>query len=164
LLPALFFVGSQMRMRGLRTVSTLLALVLLLAVAASAGPPPLPSSFWGVLTMNGARIALSAELVAYVDDVACGKASLFLYQDTTYYSISVKGDDPDTPIREGGVENDLIQFRLNGVPLATTALWHGSINTELNLLEISPHRLAATKRLAIPIVANEYSPPVSLAP
>lgn len=151
-------------MRSLRIPSTFLALVLLLAVAASAGPPPLPSSFWGVLTMNGARIALSAELVAYVDDVACGKASLFLYQDTTYYSISVKGDDPDTPIREGGVDGDVVQFRLNGVPLATTGIWVGSIVAQLDLIETSPHRLTATERLFVPIVANEYSPPVSVAP
>jgi len=164
LLLALFFVWSQIRMRGFRILSTFLALVLLLAVAASAGPPPLPSSFWGVFTMNGARVALSAELTAYVDDVACGRASLFLYQNTTYYSVSVKGDDPDTPIKEGGVENDVIQFRLSGVPLATTALWHGSTNTELNLLEVSPHRLAATERLFVPIVANRYAPPLSGAP
>jgi hypothetical protein len=144
-------------MRGLRTAVVLVALLLVLATTASAVPPPLPSSFWGVFTMNGARVALSAELTAHIDDIACGKATLFLYQGATYYSISVKGDIPDTPIKEGGVDGDVIQFWLNGIPLATTAIWSGGINQMLDLVETSPHRSTATERLSLPIVANEYS-------
>lgn len=123
--------------------------------------PPLPSSFWGVITVNGVRVPLTAELTAYVDGVNCGRAHVFLYAGTTFYSISVKGDDPDTPAKDGGQENDLIEFRLNGAPLATTARWHEGTNVRLDMVEISAHRQTTSPRVFLPLIANQYWPTIS---
>jgi hypothetical protein len=146
-------------MRGFRIAVILLAFLLFLATTASA-VPSIPSSFYGTITMNGANVALSADMVAYVADMPCGKARLWRDSGTTWYSVSVNGDDTDTPGKECGVNGDVIQFRLNGVPLATTAIWAGGTVAQLDLAEISPHRLTATPRLSLPVVANKYWPPV----
>jgi len=146
-------------MRVLRNLG-IAAMILALCVVDVVAMPPLPSSFWGILTMNGARVPLSAELTAHVDGVNCGRATIFLYMGTTYYSISVKGDDPDTPEKEGGREDDPIEFRLNGVPLATTARWHGGTNVRLDMVETSLHRQSATPRVLLPSVAVQYWPSV----
>ena len=145
-------------MRGFRIAVILLAFLLFLATTASA-VPSIPSSFYGTITMNGARVPLSAELVAYVGDVPCGRAQLYIYLGTTGYSVNVNGDEPDTPVKEGGVNGDVIQFRLNGVPLATTVIWAGGTVVQVHLIETSPHRLTATPRLSLPVVANRYWPP-----
>lgn len=136
-------------------------LILTLGAVSVAALPPLPSSFWGVITVNGAPIPLSAELTTYVDGINCGRARISPYMGTTIYAISVKGDDPDTPEKEGGVENDLVEFRLNGTPLATTAQWHGGTNVRLDIVESSPHRQTASPRVVLPFVANRYWPSVS---
>ncbi|GAB4401381.1 MAG: hypothetical protein Kow00123_10510 [Anaerolineales bacterium] len=146
-------------MRFLRNLG-IAVLIFALAAVNVAAFPPLPSSFWGIITVNGARVPLSAELTAYVDGVNCGKATLYLYAGTTYYSISVKGDDPDTPEKEGGRDDDPIEFRLNGVPLATTARWHEGTNVRLDMVETSPHRQSATLRVLLPSVAVQYWPRV----
>lgn len=146
----------------MRLFRNLVLATLILAVGAVsvAALPPLPSGFWGVITMNGARIPQSAELTAHVEGVLCGRATIFLYMGTTYYSISVTGDDPETPEREGGREDDLIEFRLNGVPLATTARWHGGTNVRLDMVESSAHRQGASPRVVLPLVAVQFWPRV----
>ncbi|MBC7259274.1 MAG: hypothetical protein H5T65_08490 [Chloroflexi bacterium] len=144
-------------MRFLRNLG-IAVLILALCAANVVALPPLPSSFWGVITMNGARIPQSAELTAHVEGVMCGRATIFLYMGTTYYSLSVRGDDPDTPEREGGREGDSIEFRLNGVPLATTAHWHGSTNVRLDMVESSAHRQTAPPRVVLPLVAVQFWP------
>lgn len=146
-------------MRFLRNLGVAV-LILALGVVSVAAVPPLPSSFWGMITFNGTRIPLSAELSAYVDGVKCGRAQPFLYMGTTFYSVSVKGDDPDTPEKDGGWEDDLIEFRLNEMPLATAARWHGGTNVRLDIIETSAHRQTATQRLVLPLIAREYWPSI----
>lgn len=144
-------------MRFLRN-TVLAVLTLALGAVSVAALPPLPSSFWGVITMNGARLPQSAQLTAYVEGVPCGRGNIFLYMGTTYYTISVTGDEPDTPKREGGREDEVIEFRLDGAPLATTARWHEGTNVRLDLNEISAHRQSTWVRLVLPHVANRYWP------
>ena len=145
-------------MRKRRGTPFLLLLVLLLLAPSAGAVPPIPSSFWGAITMNGAPITLDAELTAYVEGVLCGQATIFYYEGATAYSITVTGDDPETPEREGGREGETILFRLNGAPLATTAIWDGGNGfARLNMLETSPHRATATERAALPVVINEHS-------
>ncbi len=145
-----------MRKRGFTLM--LLALALLLLSPSAGAVPPLPSSFWGAITMNGAPIPLDAELTAHVEGVLCGQATIFYYEGATAYSITVTGDDPETPEREGGREGETIHFRLNGVPLATTAIWHGGNGfTRLDMLETSPHRTTATERTVLPVVINDHA-------
>ncbi len=144
-------------MRFLRNLVVAL-LIVALGAASVAALPPLPSSFWGVITVNGARIPLNAQLTAHVESVQCGTAHIFAYGGTTYYSISVTGDDPDTPEREGGREDELIEFRLNGVPLATTARWHEGTNLRLDMAELSPHRQTTSSRVFLPVVGKQYWP------
>lgn len=146
-------------MRFLRN-TVLAVLILALGAVSVAALPPLPSSFWGVITMNGARLPQSAQLTAHVDGVTCGRGNIFLYMGTTYYTISVTGDDPDTPEREGGREDEIIEFRLNGAPLVSTARWHGGTNVRLDLNEVSAHRQSTSVRLVLPHVANRYWPSV----
>jgi len=148
-------------MRGSGVALVLVAVLALLTTTANALPPPLPASFWGIFNMNGTRVSLTSDLTAHVDGILCGRANLFLYQGTTYYMVSVKGDNPDTPEKDCGVRDDVVQFRLNGAPLATTGVWQAGGNSRLDLLETSPHRLTASNRAYLLVVISRYAPVLS---
>jgi hypothetical protein len=110
------------------------AALALLATTASALPPPLPSSHWGVITLDGRPVPSGSKLSAYVDGVLCGETTRFFsFEGTTGYSITVKGDNPDTPEKDGGRHGDVIRFRLNHKIVPATAVWIEGGNSRLNL-------------------------------
>jgi len=121
--------------RSLRNhVITLALLLALFAPSAAQALPQLPSSFYGSVTSNGARVPDGTVVSAWIDDVKYAEAAVFTDSNQSVYLIDVPGDDPETTgVVEGGHENDTITFKVNNVLIAQTAQWHGGTNVPLNL-------------------------------
>jgi hypothetical protein len=114
----------------------ILALTLILAVV-SAQPalafPPLPSSFFGTVKINGANVPLGTVISAKINGVQYGSTTVLLYQGITVYSLDVLGEDTDVPGIQGGSEGDTIVFFIGSIQANQTGIWHSGTNINLNL-------------------------------
>jgi hypothetical protein len=115
----------------------LAALAFSLSGAALAAPdaPPTPSSFYGEIHVSsGDGVPLAGDYVeAWVPGVSnyVSRSAITTYGGNLVYSINVLGDDPDVSGKDGGVENDIVTFKVNGRVMAT-GVWHGGTNVLLN--------------------------------
>ena len=122
-------------------------LVAALLGAADATPvlavPPLPSGFYGTISVNGANAPVGARVSAKINGTQYAYTSVLLYQGQTVYSLDVPGDDPATPgVIEGGVQGDIIVFWVAGSPANEVAVWQSGTNVARNLTAVSsltPH-------------------------
>jgi hypothetical protein len=78
--------------------------------------------------------------------VVCGTAHTFTpappYPQDSVYSMTVNGDDPDTPAREGAQEGETVYFLIGEgdaeVLAGETGVWHAAQFTQLNLTGVAP--------------------------
>jgi uncharacterized repeat protein (TIGR01451 family) len=114
-----------------------LALAVLLALMSSsvtlAGPPPLPSSFYGTVKLNGANVPPSALISAWIDGVKYAETLTTVDAGDSVYLIDVPGDDPATPPVEGGRDGQVIVFRIDGITTSQTASWRSGSHSRLDL-------------------------------
>ena len=119
--------------RGLpRIVFTLILIFGLVGKVQAA--PPLPSNFNGEIHIYDNPPIVGSTIYAYVPGVATpvGTAVVGSSGGNLVYTISVLGDDPDTPaVKEGGLELDLVTFRF-GTRALGTAYWHSGTNVRLD--------------------------------
>lgn len=108
-------------------------LIGLIAVSPALAFPALPSSFYGRVKVNGGNAPEGALVRALINGQAYAEGRVQMYQGDSVYSLDVRGDDSDTPQRDGGVEGDTVQFEVGGVLAAETGTWHSGTNVELNL-------------------------------
>jgi hypothetical protein len=100
--------------------------------------PPLPSSFYGTVTINGANAPLGAKVSAKIKGTQYAYTTVLLYQGQTVYSLDVPGDDPATPsVIEGGVPGDTVAIWVGETPANETAPWRSGTNVTLNLTAAS---------------------------
>lgn len=132
----------------------LLALGLLPAQVALA-VPPLPSSFYGYITLGGQPVAANTQLEAWIGTTRYATATIGLYQGLSIYTLNVPGDDPATPEREGGLDGETVTFRLADHTFAQTASWHSGSNQAHDLH--TPADAVAHLHLVLP------TPPTALA-
>lgn len=123
-----------------KTITLLVALGVLLASAAPVlAVPPLPSSFYGTVKINGENAPGGALVSVTINRVQYAYATVEYYQGHTVYSLDVPGDDPETPgVIEGGIANSTVVFLINGVPANETALWQTGTNVTRDLTVIPP--------------------------
>jgi len=126
------------QMKGLSSVLIALALLLTtIAPAAADEPPRLPSGFYGTATINDGNVPNGTLVSAWINAVKYAETSTFTTtinsQQVSVYTIEVPGDDPSTVPIEGGNENDLIVFKIDGYPTDEVGLWHEGTDAELNL-------------------------------
>lgn len=127
---------STIRRSHVRVIPCILGILLALTLTISLPSsvlaiPQLPGRFQGSVTINGkpapAGIQVSARMSG-VNEVftattdAQGNYSLFY----------VRGDDPDTAQKEGGINGDTIQFFVGGAN-ATSCIFSNGASTTLNL-------------------------------
>lgn len=98
-----------------------------------ASPPPLPSSFYGTITINGENVAPGVSVSAWINGVKVINEDTLLYKETSVYAIDVPGDDPSTPEIEGGVNGDEVVFYIGTQRADQTGTWLSGANQELNL-------------------------------
>lgn len=95
--------------------------------------PPFPSSFYGTVKVNGVNVPDGTVIQALVDGQVYAESHTQTYEGDSFFSLDVMGDDTDTTAIDGGREGDTIQFKIGGVLVEQTAIWHGGTNVALNL-------------------------------
>jgi hypothetical protein len=125
----------------------LLALLTCLAAPLRAQAiPPLPSSFYGTVQIDGGSIPDGTRITAWINghEIASGLSQT--YQGESVYSLDVLGDDPDSPAVEGGRDGIAIQFKIGDLNAGQIGSWHSGTNVHFDLT--SSARPTPTRTLA----------------
>ncbi len=94
----------------------------------------MPSSFYGLVEGNGASVPLGTIISAWINGVQYAETGCILYNGISVYSMDVPADDPGTlGITEGGIEGDLVIFKIGGIEANQTGIWRGGTNQALDL-------------------------------
>ncbi|MEJ5223876.1 MAG: Ig-like domain-containing protein, partial [Anaerolineales bacterium] len=110
-------------------ITLLLVLVLVFVnYGAARAVPPLPSSFYGPVRLDGALVPADTLISARIGGVEYATTLTTIYLGDSVYAIDIPGDDPDTPGKDGGVTGDVIRFYMNGIEANETALWTSGTN------------------------------------
>lgn len=124
--------------------------------------PPLPSSFYGRVILDGKDIAAETPVVAYVKGVAVARTKSLMYRGHSVYAINVPGDEPSTAAVEGGIQGDSVSFAVQDRYFAIErGTWSLGTNVELNLSAAT----SGTPTPASAIIAlGEATPTVAALP
>jgi hypothetical protein len=98
-------------------------------------PPVHPSSFYGLVQTSDATVVVGTPIQILVPGVTDPVIATVQSDGNggLGYQIDVPGDDLSTAdVKEGGVQNDVLTFQVNGSVYATS-IWQGGINTRLDL-------------------------------
>ena len=98
-----------------------------------AAVPPPPCTFFGTVRIGGRNIPDGTLISAWIDGVKYEEQSSLTYQGVSSYFLTIPGDDPDTPEKEGGANGAAIQFKIGNLVADQTATWQESGGGELNL-------------------------------
>ena len=99
--------------------------------------PPLPSSFYGTVKLNGVKVADGTLVEAVVNGKVFAQSYTQMYEGDSVYTISVPGDDPSTTTVDGAKEGDTISFKIGGIEAQQTGTWHGATNVKLDLSAVT---------------------------
>ena len=112
----------------------MIVLVLLLLTGGPAlAVPPLPSSFYGMATLNGEDVSPGVVVSARINGVTYAETTVASYEGHSAYAINVPGDDNESPGVEGGVEGDIVVFYIAEYRAVETAIWHSAANVERDI-------------------------------
>lgn len=115
-------------------ITIVLALVLVFSSFSTAQAlPPLPSSFFGPVRLDGALVPAGTLISARISGIEYATTLTTIYEGDSVYSINIPGDDPDTPGKDGGAPGDVVAFYLNGIAANETANWVSGTNVSLPL-------------------------------
>ncbi|MBI5944541.1 MAG: hypothetical protein HY864_09245, partial [Chloroflexi bacterium] len=108
--------------------------------------PPLPSSFWGTVTLDGAAVPAGTMVSARINGVQYASVAVTINSGAAYYSLKVPGDDPETPgIIEGGVSGNTVAFYIGSYRADQTATWQSGPNVRVDLTSTTTHTLSVSK-------------------
>lgn len=127
-----------------------IAFVFVGVVLAQPGPPPLPSSFWGIAKVNGVTPPDGTLVTAWINGVQYASTKTMSYPGwgSGLYALNVPGDQTGTPQIEGGVQGDAITFKVGGLIASPTGTWRGGTNTRLDLTASTFSRVKFLNRLS----------------
>ncbi len=122
-------------MRHITKILTLLmiSLVSLVATRPVLAFPPLPSSFYGTVKVNGANVPDGTLIRALIDGHVYAEVKSQTYQGDSVYTLDIPGDDSSTTVVEGGQDGDTVAFTIGGATTDQTGSWKGGTNIKLNL-------------------------------
>ena len=120
---------------AIRITSVLVAAVVLLTLSPTAAEavPPVPSSFYGTVKLNGSNMPDGTKVSAWIGGVKYCETETETWEGDSVYFMDVPGDDPETPEKDGGVEGETIVFKIASYTADQTGTWHSGTNVELNL-------------------------------
>lgn len=113
--------------------------------------PPLPSSFYGTVQVDGQNVPDDTIVRALIGGQAYGECRTQTHEGASVYHLDVLGDDTDTATLDGGHEGDTIQFEVGGVLVNETGTWHSGTNVELNLTASDARSLATPPPTPSPV-------------
>jgi len=126
----------------MKKLNTALALALILQTLAGVLPvqaaeaPPLPSSFYGTVTLDGADVPAGTPVTAWVRGVQVAQAPSRTTDGDAVYVIDVPADDPATTQIEGGREGQAVLFKVDGYAAGQLGTWRSGVVTELDLAAV----------------------------
>lgn len=123
----------------------LVSLMCLAQAAPVQAIPPLPSSFYGTVKVNGQNVPDGTLVRALIDGQAYASAYTQTYQGDSVYSLDVAGDDSGSVEVEGGLDQDVIQFEVGGLSANQTGTWASGTNVALDLTVASTTPLATAQ-------------------
>jgi len=101
--------------------------------------PPIPHQFSGIVRVDGNNVPNGTVISAWMDSIQLATTQAWITPPdggSSWYSISVPGDDPDTPPIEGAYPGAIIRFCI-GSPCSDWAdqqgTWQSGGITTLNL-------------------------------
>jgi uncharacterized repeat protein (TIGR01451 family) len=124
------------------------------AAAASQETPPRPSSFFGRVTVGGApqtaEVPPGTRITAWIGGIRYAETFSVLDSSVpdhaqSVYRLDVPGDNENTPAVEGGRAGQTITFRVAGVQVPQTAVWHDGLYERLDLTASFGADLAVTQ-------------------
>ena len=133
-------------MRRLTRIIILLGIVLssLLVTRPALAFPPLPSSFYGTVKVDGANIPDGTVIKALINGQVYAQTQSLTYQGDSFYSLDVPGDDLATTSIEGGKDGDTVTFVIGEDDSAgQTGTWKSGTIVKLNLSATSSATVAA---------------------
>lgn len=132
----------------LSACALLIGLIVSYAATALAGPPILPSSFYGLAKIDGVNIPAGMPVTAQIGGIAYAETTVAVSANDAYYTLNVPADDPDTPTKDGGVAGDVITLTVSvgGRVITRTAIWQSGANVRMGLVQY---------RLLLPIARRQ---------
>ena len=110
----------------------------------------MPSSFYGLAEENGASVPIGTVISAWINGVKYAETACISYNGKSVYSLDVPADDPGTPgITEGGIEGDVVLFKIGDIEANQSGIWHGGTNQELDLSII-----IRLEKVYLPLIIN----------
>ena len=123
--------------------------------------PPLPSSFYGKVKVDGENVPDGTVVEAWINGKVYTEAKTQTYQGDSVYAMDVTGDDASTNDIEGGIEGDQIEFKVAGQTAGQTGEWHSGTNTNLDLsIDSAAGRASPTATAVKATQAQPQPPPV----
>jgi hypothetical protein len=141
--------------KTLVTIGVVLGM-LLTHISAVYAFPPLPCSYYGAVTLNGANVPVGTPVSAWIGGVRYAAQPAGVYAGETIYSLVVPGDDPATAQIEGGAAGNTVMFQIGDHSAGQSAAWVSGGNIELDL--------AASVSTAPAIVLSASLNPFTSAP
>ncbi len=111
----------------------MISLVSLAATSRVLAFPPLPSSFYGTVKVNGENVPDGTLVRALIDGQVYAEVKSQTYQGDSVYTLDIPGDDSSTAVVEGGHEGDTVVFNVGGATTDQTGSWKSGTNIKLNL-------------------------------
>lgn len=133
-----------------------LVLILLASVVARVqAVPPLPSSFYGEIHITDNPPIAGDTIYAYVPGVtpAVGSSLITNQSGNLAYAMNVIGDDPDIGGKDGGVESDVVTFKI-GTRIVATGVWHSGTNVSLNIHPPQALPISASGNVGVAVSIN----------
>ena len=113
-------------------ITTLLILLTLFSTAGAV--PPIPSSFWGSVKMNGVNLPAGTILKAAINGEEYASAIVGILGGESVYSLDVPGDEAATAgVIEGGTAGQTINFIWESTAANETSAWASGTNVNLDL-------------------------------
>ena len=100
-------------------------------------PPSLPSNFYGNI-FDAAVVSGTTVVEAFLPGAITPITSSTIRTEglNLAYNIDIPSDATGTLVKDGGLEGDVITFKINGVVVGT-GIWHSGTNVELNFATVS---------------------------
>jgi hypothetical protein len=119
--------------RRIRVLLLALLVGMLIPATALAVQPP-PATWWGQLTIDGVPAADGTVINAVIEEKNYATCPTFTYEGQPgFYLCEVYGDDPDTVPVEGGQPGQTVTFKVDGITIAETVIWHSGVFKRLDL-------------------------------
>lgn len=96
-------------------------------------PPPIPSSFYGTVLVNGQNVPNATTISVGNDGVIYWRTRVFMSDGVSRYRMNVPGDRSETYAHDGGTSGEVLEFVIGGLPAQQTGAWQSGGNELLNL-------------------------------